>query len=88
MVSERLSWRVTCLCRFSSLDSCLKMFLWTYKEVDLAPHPLVGLVLQIDAEKIPQALSFVSLDHFLRVSKQGPCLTAISSKNIAYKSIA
>ena len=40
-------------CKFPSLDSCQKRFLWTHKEVDLAPHPVVGLVLQIgDTEKI------------------------------------
>ena len=53
-------------CKFPSLDSCLKRFLWTHKEVDLAPHPLVGLVLQIDAEKIPQALGFEGLDPFFQ----------------------
>ena len=34
-------------CKFPSLDSCQKVFLWTHKEVDHAPHPVVGLVLQI-----------------------------------------
>ena len=34
-------------CKFLSLDSCQKRFLWTHKEVDLAPHPVVGLVLQV-----------------------------------------
>ena len=28
------------------LDRCQKRFLWTHKEVDLAPHPVVGLVFQ------------------------------------------
>ena len=65
-------------CNFTSLDSCQKRVLWTHKEVDLAPHPAVGLVLQVeDAEKFPQALSFKSLDPFFRVSKQGPCFTTI-----------
>ena len=32
-------------CKFSSLDSCRKRFLWTDKGVDLAPRPVVGLVL-------------------------------------------
>ena len=32
---------------FPSLDSCRKRFLRTPKEVDLAPHPVVGLVLQV-----------------------------------------
>ena len=34
-------------CKFPFLDTCLKRFLWTHKEVDLAPHPVVGLVLQV-----------------------------------------
>ena len=38
----------------------------------------IGLVLQVgDAEKFPQALGYESLDPFFRVSKQGPCLTAM-----------
>ena len=52
-------------CKFPSLDSRLKRFLWNHKEVDLAPHPIVGLVLQVgDAEKFPRALGFdLSLIH-------------------------
>ena len=30
-------------CKFPSLESCQKRFLWTHKGVDLAPHPVVGL---------------------------------------------
>ena len=49
-------------CKFPSLDCCQKRFLRTHKEVDLAPHPVVGLVLQEgDAEMFPQALGFESL---------------------------
>ena len=33
-------------CKFPSIDSCQKQFLWTHKEVDLALHPVIGLVLQ------------------------------------------
>ena len=75
MVLEKLSWHVT----FPNHVSCP---LWTvaersllaYREADLAPHP----VLQVrDAGKFPLALGFESLGHFLRVSKQGPCLAAI-----------
>ena len=54
----------------SSLDSCKKRFLWTHKEVELAPHahPIIGLVLQVgDAEKFPQALGFQSLGLSFRV---------------------
>ena len=32
-------------CKFPSPDSCQKRFLWTHKEVELAPHPVIGLVL-------------------------------------------
>ena len=57
-------------------ESCQKTSLWARKEASLALHPVVGLVLQIgDAEKFPQALGLESLDLFLRVSEQGPCLT-------------
>ena len=60
-------------CKFPSLDSCQKRFLWTKKEVDLAPHPVVGLALQVaDTEKFPHALGFEGLDpffFFVRVSK-------------------
>ena len=52
-------------CKFPSLDSCQKKFLWTQKEVDLVPHPVIGLVFQVgDAENFPQALGFKSLDPF------------------------
>ena len=52
-------------CKFPSLDSCLKRSLWTHKAVELAPHPVVGLVLQVgDAEKFPKALGFENLDLF------------------------
>ena len=67
-------------CKFPSLDSCKKRSLWTHKEVDLAPHPVVGLVLQRgDAEKFPQALGFESLDlsSFFSVSEQDPRFTAM-----------
>ena len=65
-------------CKFPSLDSCQKRFLWTHKEVDLAAHPVVDLLLQEgDTEKIPQALGLESLDLLLRVSTQGLCFTAM-----------
>ena len=67
-------------CTFPSLDSYQKRFLWTNKKVDLAPHPVVGLMLQVGyAEKFPQTLGFEGLDPFLRVSEQGPCFTAIET---------
>ena len=58
-------------CKFPSLDSCQKRFLWTHKEVDLAPHSVVGLAFQVkDAEKFPQALGLESVDHFFFQSQQ------------------
>ena len=40
-------------------------FLWTHKEVDRAPHPVIGLVLEVgEAEKSARALDFESLDPF------------------------
>ena len=56
-------------CDFLSLDSYQKRFLWALNEVNLAPHPVVGLVLQEgDTEKFQQALGFEPLDPFLRDS--------------------
>ena len=64
-------------CRFPSLNSGQKKFLWTHKEADLAPNPVASLVLQVGAaEKFPQALGFESLDPNLKVSKQGTCFTS------------
>ena len=57
--------------KLPSLDKCQKSSLWTHREVDLAPHPITGLVLQTgDAEKFHQALGLESLDPLLRVSRQ------------------
>ena len=65
-------------CKFPSLDSRQKRFLWTNMEVDLALHPVVGLVFQVgDAEKFPRASGYESLDPFFRVREQGPRFTAI-----------
>ena len=56
-------------CKLPSLDSCQTSFLWAYKEVDLAPHPVVGLVLQVgDAEKLPQALGLSASASRIHVS--------------------
>ena len=64
-------------CEFPSLDSCQERLLWTHKEVDLPPHPAIGLVLQVgNAETFPRALGFESLYCFLGVSKQGLCCKA------------
>ena len=39
-------------CKLPSPDSCQKRFLWTHKEVDLAPHPVSGPVLQVGETEI------------------------------------
>ena len=53
-------------CKFLSLDSRQKRFLWTHKEVDLAPHLVVGLVLQVgNTKKFLRALGFESLNLLL-----------------------
>ena len=54
------------------------MFLQAHKEVDLAPHLVIGLVFKVgDGDQFPLELRLENLDPFLRVSKQGPCLAAI-----------
>ena len=56
-------------CKFPSLDGCQKRFLLTYKEADLALHPVIGLVLQEgDTEKFPLALGSEALNPFLSES--------------------
>ena len=73
--------------KFLSLDTCQKRFLCIHKEVGLTPHPVVGLVLQVeDTEKFPLAPDLESLGpFFLRVSKQGPCFTAIEVTRDLYE---
>ena len=59
-------------CKFPSLDSCQKRFMWTNKEADLVPHPALGLVVQVgDAEKFPKTLGFESLDPFFQSQQAG-----------------
>ena len=59
-------------CKFPSLDSCQKRFLWTHKEVGLAPHTVVGLVLEVgDTEKFPRSVGFESLDPFFQSQPAG-----------------
>ena len=51
--------------------------MWAHNEVDRALHLVISRVHQVgDAKRFPQALGFESLDLFLSVSQQGPCLTA------------
>ena len=66
-------------CKLPSPYSRQKRFLWHHKEVDLAPQPVVGLVLQVgDTQNFPYALGFEeSLDTFFGFSKRDPCFTAI-----------
>ena len=66
-------------CKFPSSDSCQKRFLWTQKEVYLAPNPVIGLMLQVgDTENFPQALGFRKPGSFLySVIKQGLSFIAI-----------
>ena len=67
-------------CKFPPLDSCQKRFLRTHHDGNLAPHPVVGILIQVGvAEKFSQALGFESLDpFFFRISKQDPCFTALA----------
>ena len=54
-------------CKFPSLDSCQKRFKWNRREVALAPHPVVCLVLHVgDSDKFPHALDFESLGPFFQ----------------------
>ena len=47
----------------SSPDSCQQRLLWADKGVDLAPHPVVGLLFRLGyAEKLPRALGLERLD--------------------------
>ena len=46
-------------CKFPSLDSPQKKFLLAHKKVDLAPHPVIDLVLLArDAEKLRKKQDF------------------------------
>ena len=60
-------------CNFPFLDCCQKRLLWTHKEVDFAPNPIVGLLLQRgDAERFPQAFGFEGLNPFYSVHVSKP----------------
>ena len=59
------------LCKFLSLDSCQKSFLWTHKKV-LAPYLVIGLMLQVgEAVTFPKALGFESLGPFFQNQRAG-----------------
>ena len=67
MFFETVLWRVTCpnQASFRLFTVARRGSSWTHKEVDLAPHPVTGLVFQVgDAEKFTLALAFESLDLF------------------------
>ena len=60
-------------CKSPLLDSCQKRFLWSHREIDLASHPVVCLVLQVeDGEKFSQERGFESLDLFSSFSPPPP----------------
>ena len=73
MAFERLSWRVTCLnlVRFR-LDRCHKKILWTHREVHLAPHPVVRLVLGFKSLALFFFFTFLSLFIFCGHSTREP----------------
>ena len=49
-----MAWDMPEPCKFPPLDTCQKRSLWTHQKVDLAVHPVIGLVLQArDGEKFP-----------------------------------
>ena len=59
-------------CKFPPIDSCQKRFLWTHKEADLAWHPVVDLVLQVqDTEKFPHVLGLKNLNLFFQIKQEG-----------------
>ena len=59
-------------CKFPFLDSCQRRLLWTHTQADLAPHPVVGLVLLVaNAMKSPQSPGFKSLDPFFFSQQAG-----------------
>ena len=77
---ERLLWFVTCLnhVSFSLLTVARRGSCGLMKRLILFhAQSLVFYSTAGDVKKFPWALGFESLDPFLRVSKQGPCFTAI-----------
>ena len=54
-------------CKCPSFDSCQKRFLWPHKEVDLAIHAVVSLVLKVEnTERFPHALGFLKSGSFFQ----------------------
>ena len=52
-------------CKFPSIDSYQRRFLWTQKEVDLAPHLVDGIVLRVGGtQKFSHVLGFENLYPF------------------------
>ena len=59
-------------CKFLSPDSLPEKVPVDLKAVDLAVHPVIGLVLQVvDADKFPQVLGFESLDPLFQSQQVG-----------------
>ena len=66
-----------------SVSSFQRKFLWTHKEADLAPHPVVGLVFQVgDGEKFPHALGFEIQITLIKSSTQRSLLSVCVSRKI------
>ena len=58
-------------CKFPSLDTCQKRFLWTHKEVDLASSRWYCVLQVGDAEKFPQALGFERVNSLFQSQQAG-----------------
>ena len=87
-------------CKFPSLDSCQKRFLWTHKEAELDPHPLVHLVItnlsimKIKTAKDSKLLRISRLEHktndWVRskisslVGPQEPLLATVKRRKLAW----
>ena len=57
---------------------------WAHKDTVLAPHPVVGRMLLVgDAERFPKALGLEISVPYLRMIKQGRCLTTTSTLHLA-----
>ena len=66
-------------CKFPSLDSCQDRFLWTHKEVDLSCSAPSGwsYAPRRRCGDVSSGTWFRKPGSFFRVSKQGPCFTAM-----------
>ena len=51
--------------------SCQKRFLWAHKAADLAPHPVVGLVLQVGDAEVSSGTWSRKLGSFSQSQQEG-----------------